>query len=427
MQAIKFGTCLLDVIEEAKLAPIPGRLQQLFLKACETAGIGPWRIIEGSRYGLDPRTVSNYLVALGFPSLLVRADDQFWYPHDEPIGETAILIDAEDNHATQARLVAVQHGDRIRVYGHDLNASAKCCYGDAPALGSSRARRSGRSRAPMVPRGPRQPRARASGLPRARNLARLPRPNARARGSGIRTRRVVRSASVPAAISSSGSSRNSIPYHYSGVETIGTITKTGLILPVAACSPVLFPMGYRVMNTFARYRFTRLKFSFEPLMGTGTPGSVWLAFSPTPFTEPIAFQDVSTAASVANGSIWSHTSVDVRYEPTQRWLLNYSTSVWDYKGPDYNLGVLYANVVGDPGDGAVGVLKVDYSVVLVDRARTLPNPAGPSALLAQLALLGQQVQQVDSDHRALPAPLERPAPLAPRASLDLPEPQELKE
>lgn len=215
-----------------------------------------------------------------------------------------------------------------------------------------------------------------------------------------------------------------MPYHYSGSETVGTVDAGGAIIPVAACSTVLFPLGYRVMNTFARYRFTKLRFVYEPMVGSSTPGQVWLAFSPTPLTEPVGLNDVSTAASSSSGSVWAPVQMEVRYEPTQRWLLNYATGVWDYKGPDYNLGMLYALVLGAPAATLLGTLKVEYTVTLVDRARTLPNPVGPSALLARQALQDLLGQQVDLDQLGL---LVRQAQRAQPDLPDLPDPRESPE
>lgn len=192
-----------------------------------------------------------------------------------------------------------------------------------------------------------------------------------------------------------------MPYTYSGSETIGTVANTGSILAISAASPALFPLGYRVMETYARYRFTRLALIYEPAVSTTTDGSMWLAFSPTPLTEPVTLTDVSTAASSASSAVWAPCRLDVRYEPTQKWLLNYATGTWNYKGPDYNLGNLYAIVVGAAPAGILGTLRIEYTVALVDRANKLPNLAGPPAPLALQGHLALRDQAEDSVLRGL--------------------------
>lgn len=423
MQSITFGTCLLDSIEAAGLAPTPGSLANDFFVACGAAQVGPWRALTPTRYGLDVLTVSNYLIANGLPPLVVWDHDQFWYPHPEALGHAAILIDVSDNHARAAKLVHIVFGPvtRARAMG-SANYAAPCTFAHSHTLDSSNGRGAGRGRAHNAPR-VRSQRALPPRVPRVRRVRRGERPPRRlARGAaGQRALRPVRDTRVvaaPSAYSSASSARNSVPFHYAGKEALGTVSPTGLNLAVAASSPVTFPMGYRVMNTFARYRVTRLRFSYEPSVGTATAGTVWLAFSPTPFAEPVVFEDITTAASVASGPVWAPIHIDVRYEPTQRWLLNYNSTVWNYKSPDYNLGMLYVFMAGVAGDAPVGIVNIDYSVALVDRARTLPNLAGPPALLALQAPQGQLDQRADSAHRVPPAS---------KAQLDLPEPQEHKD
>lgn len=131
---------------------------------------------------------------------------------------------------------------------------------------------------------------------------------------------------------------------------------------------------------------------------------MWLAFSPTPLTEPVSLTDVSTAASSASSAVWAPCRLDVRYEPTQRWLLNYATETWNYKGPDYNLGSLYAIVVGAAPTGILGTLRIEYTVALVDRANKLPNLTGP---LAPLALQGHLALRDQAEDPVLRGLLDR--------------------
>lgn len=407
MQSITFGTCLIDSIESAGLAPSPGRLANDFFVACGAAQVGPWRALTPTRYGLDVLTVSNYLIANGGPPLIVWDQDQFWYPHPEALGHAAILIEVDDNHARCAKLVHVSFGPITRARGSaNVSYAAPCTFAHSHTLDSSNGRGASRPR-PLRASRARGQRATLTRLPRVgrgRRPMRPPRPLAgrRANQRAIRSVRDTRVVSAPSAYSSASSTRNSVPFHYTGKEALGTVSPAGLNLAVAASSPVTFPMGHRVMNTFARYRVTRLRFSYEPSVGTASAGTVWLAFSPTPFAEPVVFEDITTAASVASGPVWAPVHIDVRYEPTQRWLLNYSTATWNYKSPDYNLGMLYVFMAGVAGDAPVGIVNIDYSIALVDRARTLPNLAGPPALLAPLALAGPSDQRADSVHRVPP-------------------------
>lgn len=186
-----------------------------------------------------------------------------------------------------------------------------------------------------------------------------------------------------------------------------TVTNLGAGIAIVSSSPALFPLGYRVMGTYSRYRFTRLAFIYEPAVSTASSGSIWLSFSPTKLVEPLTLISASTAASSASSSVWAPCRLEVRYEPTQRWLLNYTSAVWDYQGPDYNLGLLYATVIGGAPEGVLGTLRVEYTVTLVDRANTLPNLTGPPAPLVLQAPQGLRAQAEDPDLRGLLERLER--------------------
>jgi len=111
--------------------------------------------------------------------------------------------------------------------------------------------------------------------------------------------------------------------------------------------------------------------------------------------------------------VWEQCHVDVTYQPTQRLLLNYAVGqagVYDYKGPDYNLGVLCYSGHGLANSKVYGYLRVKYAVELVDRTSDLPNLTPPAPLDLQ-ALLGLQAQPAQQGQRGTQA---HPGHQAPR-------------
>lgn len=371
-----------------------GALHASFFSACEHAGTYPWTVMADGHYGIRSSLVSLFLTSRGLPPIAILRENTAWFPHDAAATpDTALVfaVSAEGLHANEAKLIPRR----------DLGYPS-VSYADV-VLGSSR----------PAGRRPRNNNPSRGGKPSVRG-ARVRRPGRavpRRRETGssrsLRPNRATTLRAAPTAVGVHSSAQNSVPYTYSGSETVMTVTNLGAGIAIVSSSPALFPLGYRVMGTYSRYRFTRLAFIYEPAVSTASSGSVWLSFSPTKLPEPLSLTSASTAASSASSSVWAPCRLEIRYEPTQRWLLNYSSSVWDYKGPDYNLGLLYATVIGDAPEGVLGTLRVEYTVVLVDRANTLPNPTGPLAPLVLQAPQGLRAQAEDPDLRGLLERLER--------------------
>lgn len=235
----------------------------------------------------------------------------------------------------------------------------------------------------------RQPRARRP--PVKRPKARAPRARA-----PVQPRTSTAVSRAPAARSTQVTAANSTPFVYEGSELISTLSSgpTGdasLEIVIAACSPVSFPQGSTIMNKFMRYRIEKLHYEFEPSVATSTPGLVALAFMPNKPQASDAIPDLATTSAFVMNAVWNRIPLTIKYQPTQRWLLNYSTASWDYKGPDYNLGSLMVRGQGLPINTLVGYIRVTYKIALVDRTPVLPNLTAPGllALQDQLAQLGQ--------------------------------------
>ncbi len=131
-----------------------------------------------------------------------------------------------------------------------------------------------------------------------------------------------------------------------------------------------FPWLSQIANTHQKYRFTKLKFSYVPIVGTSVNGRVVMAYAVDPLdVTPITKAEIFQYPTSTEASVWNTLTCDV---PPTSTLFTRAGFVNNTDLKTYDGGVLFfaTTDVDLPSTDSVGELFVEYEVELIT-----PKPA----------------------------------------------------
>lgn len=140
-----------------------------------------------------------------------------------------------------------------------------------------------------------------------------------------------------------------------------------------------FPWLSRIAQSHQKYRFSSLKFTYQPLCGTSTAGRVVMAFARDALDSfPENASQIYQYPQQTDSSTWGQMILNV---PTNMFELLYTRGD-AVPGTDlktYDNGVFYVATFGNSADASVGSIFVEYDIeLLTPQPIVLPDP---SALL----------------------------------------------
>jgi len=163
-----------------------------------------------------------------------------------------------------------------------------------------------------------------------------------------------------------------------------SITGTYKLLQPMSVQPGLtssFPWLSRIAQSHQKYRFSNLRFTYQPLCGTSTPGRVVIAFARDALDSfPTTAAQIYQYPQQCDSSLWGQCELTV---PSSQFEVLYTRgdAVFGSDLKTYDNGVFYVATFGNPQDTetSVGSIFVEYDVELIT-----PQPivlGDPSALV----------------------------------------------
>jgi hypothetical protein len=126
-----------------------------------------------------------------------------------------------------------------------------------------------------------------------------------------------------------------------------------------------FPWLSRIAQSHQKYKFSNIKFTWQPLVGTSTPGRIILAYAPDPLDAiPFSAADIYQYPDQCDSALWGAVTLQV----PQKHLGVYFTRsgfVPDTDIKTYDNGVLYIATYGCNAASPAGSVFVEYDVELI--------------------------------------------------------------
>lgn len=157
--------------------------------------------------------------------------------------------------------------------------------------------------------------------------------------------------------------------------------------------PTTFPWLSSIANNFESYKFHSLKFRYEPVCTTVTPGSVMMAVdfdaSDAPATTKQALMSYHNAVRTAawDCNVYSSSKQDLLKFGVQRYVRNTNVPNTDIK--TYDVGNFQiATILASQIDSSFGELYIDYDVELMTPQTSNTSITGAAAQFVKYNLVG---------------------------------------
>jgi hypothetical protein len=125
-----------------------------------------------------------------------------------------------------------------------------------------------------------------------------------------------------------------------------------------------FPWLSQISNTHQKYRFTSMKFTYVPLIGTDQPGRLTLVYAVDPLDPtPISKQELFQYPTSNETSVWTGNDIVVQQQPQP--LFTRASYVDNTDLKTYDFGQLFVGVSNTTLTSVIGELFVEYTIELI--------------------------------------------------------------
>jgi hypothetical protein len=125
-----------------------------------------------------------------------------------------------------------------------------------------------------------------------------------------------------------------------------------------------FPWLAQISNTHQKYRFTSLKFTYVPLVGTDQQGRVTLVYAVDPLDPtPISKQELFQYPTSHETNVWTSNDCVVQNQPTP--LFTRASYVDNTDLKTYDFGQIFVGVSNTAVSTVIGELFVEYTIELI--------------------------------------------------------------
>jgi hypothetical protein len=125
-----------------------------------------------------------------------------------------------------------------------------------------------------------------------------------------------------------------------------------------------FPWLSQISNTHKKYRFTSMKFTYVPLIGTEQPGRVTLVYAVDPLDPtPISKQELFQYPTSHETNVWTSNDIVIQQQPEP--LFTRASYVDNTDLKTYDFGQIFVGVSNTSVSTIIGELFVEYTIELI--------------------------------------------------------------
>jgi hypothetical protein len=125
-----------------------------------------------------------------------------------------------------------------------------------------------------------------------------------------------------------------------------------------------FPWLSQISNTHQKYRFTSLKFTYVPLIGTDQPGRITLVYAVDPLDPtPESKQELFQYPTSSETTVWTSNTIVIQQQPEP--LFTRASYVANTDLKTYDFGQVFVGISNTTSTGVIGELFVEYTIELI--------------------------------------------------------------